>query len=362
MALKYYHVVGMMSGTSLDGTDLILCRFHRDKGKWNYKIHSAETFDYSPQWKKKLSEAIDLKAESLLLLNNEYGMYLGKLVNKFLTAENLAVDLVASHGHTIFHQPDRMLTYQLGSGAAIAASCQITTVSDFRTMDISLGGQGAPLVPVGDELLFNDYQFCLNLGGFANISNLKEGTRIACDICPVNFVSNNLALRAGYEFDKEGLLGSRGKIIPELVDKLNALDFYTKPGPKSLGREWVESAFFPVFERVESSPEDLLRSVYEHIAIQISNYINHYEPGKVLVTGGGAFNNFLMELIQQRSKSSLMVPDKQLVKFKEALIFAFLGLLRYLNRINCLASVTGARSDSSSGIVHRVILKQIKGD
>ena len=354
MIEKYYTVAGMMSGTSRDGIDLILCRFHKDHEKWHYHIRKAETVEYSTDWKSKLNEAANLDAGSFLLLHNEYGVYIGEQVKNFLGSAVSDVDLVASHGHTIFHQPDRRLTFQLGSGAAIAASCRITTISDFRTLDVALGGQGAPLVPIGDELLFNNYQFCLNLGGFANVSNLKNNTRIACDICPVNIVVNNLALLTGHEFDNKGLMGSRGKINPELVQELNALGFYAKPAPKSLGREWVESSFFPVLANYKLPTEDLIRCVYEHIAIQISNYLNHYETGTVLVTGGGAFNSFLIKLIQQKSKSSLIIPEGQLVKFKEALIFAFLGLLRYLTEINCLASVTGARSNSSSGIVYRI--------
>ena len=357
MSTKYYTVVGMMSGTSLDGMDIILCRFHKDRGKWHYHILKAETYDYSPEWKQKLNESVTLGAGSFLLLHNEYGEYIGGRVKEFLAEDGLNAELVASHGHTIFHQPDRRFTFQLGSGATIAARCQITTISDFRTMDVALGGQGAPLVPVGDELLFNNYRFCLNLGGFANISNLKNYVRIACDICPVNIVANNLALRAGNEFDSEGLMGSHWKIFPELVHALNALDFYSKPAPKSLGREWVESTFFPVLSRFELTLEDLIRCVYEHIAVQISNYVNNYETGNVLVTGGGAFNSFLMQLIRQKSKSSFVIPEIQLVKFKEALIFAFLGLLRYLNEVNCLASATGASSDSFSGIVNIICKK-----
>jgi anhydro-N-acetylmuramic acid kinase len=354
MTKKYYTIVGMMSGTSLDGMDLVLCRFHKGKEKWHYQLLKTETIEYAQEWKYKLNEAVSLNARDFLLLHNEYGLYIGNRVRNFLDTDGSEADLVASHGHTIFHQPDRRFTFQLGSGAAIAASCGITTVSDFRTLDVALGGQGAPLVPIGDELLFNSYRFCLNLGGFANISNLKNNIRIACDICPVNIAANNLALRAGYEFDRDGSIGSRGIIIPELVHELNTLDFYSRPAPKSLGREWVESSFFPVIARYDLPLENLIRSAYEHIAIQISNYLNNYDTGKVLLTGGGAFNTFLVQLMQQKSKSSLIIPEGQLVKFKEALIFAFLGLLRYLNEINCLASVTGASSNSSSGIINKV--------
>ena len=352
MSAKHYTVAGMMSGTSLDGIDLILCTFYRSSGKWKYEMIQAVTYPYSPEWKSKLNGAAGLDAGSFMKLHQEYGSYIGDLVNHFLAGSNTEVDLVASHGHTIFHQPEKSFTFQLGSGAALAARSRITTVSDFRTFDVALGGQGAPLVPIGDELLFGNYRFCLNLGGFANISNNRDGVRIACDICPVNMVTNHLAMRNGMEYDRNGITGSQGKIIPELVAALNDLDFYAKPAPKSLGREWVEEVFLPVLQRFNFSTADLLRSVYEHIAIQLSNYINGFETGEVLVTGGGAFNIFLVELLRQKSRSTITIPADQLVKFKEALIFAFLGLLRTLNEVNCLASVTGARQDSSGGIIH----------
>lgn len=344
----------MMSGTSLDGMDLVVVRFNRHKDNWQYKILQAVTLEYTGEWKRKLQEAATLPAEEFLLLHNEYGRYTGDAVARFLSDAGLHAGLVASHGHTIFHQPAKQFTFQLGAGAAIAAQCGITTISDFRTTDVALGGQGAPLVPAGDELLFSSYGFCLNLGGFSNISNQQHGRRIACDISPVNLVANSLAMRAGYAYDNNGEMGSRGSIHTGLVDRLNALDFYTLPAPKSLGREWVETCFMPVLDQFNIPLEDLMRSVYEHIAVQISRYINSFETGEVLVTGGGAFNTFLVELIRQKSRSQLVIPGEQLVKFKEALIFALLGLLRYRNEVNCLASVTGASRNSSSGIIHLV--------
>jgi anhydro-N-acetylmuramic acid kinase len=354
MTAKFHKVVGMMSGTSLDGIDLILCGFYKSGKQWQYHIVEADTYEYPPEWKKKLNEAVNLDAGSFLLLHQEYGCYIGDLVNRFLSEHGLTADLVAAHGHTIFHQPERGFTFQLGSGATLASRCKLDTVSDFRTLDVALGGQGAPLVPLGDELLFSKFKFCLNLGGFANISNQTNGIRIACDICPVNLVANELASKKGLEFDRDGMLGRQGNIVPELLDSLNGLEFYLKPAPKSLGREWVENSVVPLLVKYPVPVEDLLRTLYEHMAIQISGYINEYDPGEVLVTGGGAFNTFLMNLIREKSKSTLFVPDHQLVKFKEALIFAFLGLRRYRNEINCLASVTGASRNSSSGTVNLI--------
>jgi anhydro-N-acetylmuramic acid kinase len=352
MSMKFYTVVGMMSGTSLDGMDLVLCRFHRFRGAWHYRIIKSVTCAYSGEWKTRLTQAAILDAASFVTLHRQYGRHIGERIRDFLKSNQLKADIVASHGHTIFHKPEERMTFQLGCGASIAAGCGIGTISDFRTLDVALGGQGAPLVPVGDELLFKNYAFCLNLGGFANISHHTGSQRIACDICPVNIVANQLAQKKGMEYDRDGLLGSHGRIVQELVSALNGIGYYERPAPKSLGREWVEDVFMPVLNRYPVSVEDQLRSIYEHIAIQICSYINRYEAGEVLVTGGGAFNRFLMELLRQKSGSALVVPDEQLVKYKEAIIFAFLGLLRYRGEINCLASVTGARTDSSSGIIH----------
>jgi anhydro-N-acetylmuramic acid kinase len=352
MTAESFTITGMMSGTSLDGMDLVLCRFRFEAGKWHYRIIKAETIDYPDIWENRLTHAAGLGTLDFLQLHNDYGVYIGEQVKRFVASDH--VDLVASHGHTIFHQPERKLTFQLGSGAAISATCRITTVSDFRTRDVALGGQGAPLVPVGDEYLFEDYAFCLNLGGFANISNKKDGIRIACDLCPVNIVANELALRAGHEFDRDGAMGRSGNLNMDLVSELNALDFYNLTGPRSLGREWVETVVRPITDQYDLPVPDLLRSVYEHMAFQISRYINAFEPGNVLVTGGGAFNIFFIELLRQKSLSKLVLPDEKVVKYKEALIFAFLGLLRSLDRINCLASVTGASGDSSSGVIYKV--------
>lgn len=344
------HVVGMMSGTSLDGMDLVLCSFSDENGNWNWHVEKAVTLDYPDDWRNTLATAHRLTGGQLMLLHNEYGTYIGKAVKDFI--EGYRADLIASHGHTVFHQPERRMTFQLGNPAFIAAECGLPVAADFRNTDIALGGQGAPLVPVGDSLLFGRFEFCLNLGGFANISNDVYGKRIACDLVPVNIVANELAAQTGMPFDRDGLTGREGNIIGELVNEFNELDFYRIKGPKSLGREWVETVFLPVLEKYKVPVADQLRSFYEHVAVQISNYINEYEAGEVLVTGGGAYNKFLVELIGSKTRSGLFIPDDDTVKYKEAIIFAFLGLLRFTNRVNCLASVTGATADSSAGAVY----------
>ena len=354
MSKSVFIVLGMMSGTSMDGMDLALCRLWLEGSVWHYEIAKAQTIAYSPGWQQKLAGATQLSGIDLLSLHNQYGTCIGEMIRQFLAGEKEQPFLVASHGHTIFHQPGRGITFQLGSGASIAAACNITTVSDFRTLDVALGGQGAPLVPAGDAMLFGGYDFCLNLGGFANISFSYRSKRLAFDICPVNIVANTLAQRKGFAFDHDGIMGRSGQLIPALVSELNHLPFYNRSGPRSLGREWVEEAFMPVIGRFNSPVEDLLRSVYEHIAIKLSECINAEGKGRVLVTGGGAFNRFLMELLKARSISAIVIPDEDVVSYKEALIFAFLGLLRFRNEINCLSDVTGARCDSSCGVIYRV--------
>jgi anhydro-N-acetylmuramic acid kinase len=352
MTAKNFAVVGMMSGTSMDGMDLVLCRFSREGNEWHFHIEKALTYDYSPEWTTNLNEAFRLPAGEFLQLHNAYGRLIGDYVARFLKDNKISADLVASHGHTIFHQPEKGFTFQLGEGASIVSRCKVTTVSDFRTMDVALGGQGAPLVPVGDELLFSGYGYCLNLGGFANVSNRRDGKRIAFDICPVNIVLNELARRTGKEFDMDGKIGRSGIPHPQLVNELNSLEFYLQGGPKSLGREWVDKSFMPLLDKYNLPLEIIMSSVYEHVSLQIGSYLDLSGPGEVLVTGGGTFNTFLIEKIKSHTQSELVIPDEQLIKFKEALIFAFLGLLRFMNETNCLCSVTGAVRDSSSGVIH----------
>ncbi|KAF0236848.1 MAG: anhydro-N-acetylmuramic acid [Prolixibacteraceae bacterium] len=361
-------VVGLMSGTSLDGLDLVAVEFWQTGEKWQFKIEAAETLEYSAERKNMLKNAPELSGMELIQLHTEYGHFLGNETKRFIAQNHFQPDIVASHGHTIFHQPEKGFTFQAGSGFEIAAITGITTVADFRSGDVALGGQGAPLVPVGDRFLFSEYEYCLNLGGFANISFEKNEKRVAFDICPVNIVLNYFAEKQGFAFDKNGELGRNGKVNTYLLEKLNQLDFYLKEPPKSLGREWVEQVFMPVLNDVETSANDKLRTVYEHIAQQISGIVSGVEKGggeggekdrereggggKMLVTGGGAFNVFLIELISEKTQIELVIPAKEIINFKEALIFAFLGVLKFHGEINCLTSVTGAKCDSSVGIMY----------
>lgn len=346
--------LGIMSGTSLDGVDLAMCRFTEKKGQWQYEILDSKTICYPNEWEQKLRKTHKLEAVDFLLLHNEYGRYIGSLVNNFLNGK-LIPDIISSHGHTIFHQPDKEFTFQLGSGASIAATTQITTISDFRTLDVALGGQGAPLVPIGDKLLFGDYDYCLNLGGFANISFEDNNNRIAFDICPVNLVLNNLASQKNRPFDKDGDIGASGKIDQSLLDSLNSLSYYKQKWPKSLGREWVEKYINPLLADSGISIEDQTATFYEHIAYQISKVVG--SKGKILCTGGGTKNIYLVSKLREKTVCQIVVPNENLIDFKEALIFAFLGVLSFMGRVNCLSSVTGAKMDNIGGIIIPIVKK-----
>jgi anhydro-N-acetylmuramic acid kinase len=349
-----YHVVGVMSGTSLDGLDLVFCLLYRDNDRWRYRIQKARTIGYDESMIEFLSETTGYSGSELESRNIEFGNYIGNEVFSFLKEYGLKADLVASHGHTVFHQPHIGLTYQLGSGAAISSTSGITTISDFRSLDVLNGGQGAPLVPVGDEYLFGEYRFCLNLGGFSNVSYKENRKRIAFDICPVNVFINLVCRKMGLEYDDKGKIASGGQVNQVLLNRLNDLDYYQQKHPKSLSREWLEKVFLPVVENQQLSTEDTLRTAYEHFAIQIASVLNKHSGGRILVTGGGVYNEFLMDLISRRTISSLEIPDSILLEYKEALVFALLGVLRYRNEINCFASVTGARCDSSTGVIHHI--------
>lgn len=352
-------ITGLMSGTSLDGLDMCHVRFTLDESnqRWSYEILAAEDEPYSDELKHQLATAQNMTAEEYALLNSDYGLYLGARVREFVSRNRIKPDYIASHGHTIFHQPSRRLTTQIGSGAGIAAESGVDTICDFRTVDVALGGQGAPLVPVGDRNLFSEFSYCLNLGGFSNISfDNEDGSRGAYDISPVNYVLNHYTRTIGLDYDKDGEIARRGAVNETLLDKLNNLDFYHKTGPKSLGREWVEQSVIPLIDSFNLAMEDKLATFAEHVAIQISA---HIKGGRVLLTGGGALNKYLVERMQARApQCEYHVPDKRTVNFKEALIFAFLGALWVTNIPNCLRSVTGAKYDNIGGALYKSGLKR----
>ena len=353
-----WHVIGAMSGTSLDGIDLVYVKIEKRKS-YSFKILETNTVNYSEKWKKTLFEAFSYSGEKLTKLDIDYGVFLGEIINDFIQEKALKnIDFIASHGHTIFHQPHLNYTLQIGNGAAISAITNIKTICDFRVQDVALGGQGAPLVPIGDKYLFSEYEFCLNLGGFSNISFEKDGDRLAFDICPVNIVMNYYTRKIGLEYDDKGQIASSGLLNNELLEELNNLPFYTKDQPKSLGYEYIVETIFPMIDKYKLSLEDLLRTFVEHVAFQIANVVNmncnKKMKERLLVTGGGAFNSFLIERLRSLTKVEVIVPDKETIDFKEAIVFALLGVLKDQNEINCLKSVTGAKKDHSSGVVFKV--------
>lgn len=344
-----YNVIGVMSGTSLDGIDLAHVNFNFSEGCWTYKILSAETLPYTSTWVRILSEAVTFNDRQLEELNERYTDHLAKVIQEFLSKNDiLEPDAICSHGHTIKHEPENNYTLQIGNLSKLSQQLNSVVVCDFRVQDVALGGQGAPLVPIGDELLFKDYDYCLNLGGFANISTSINGKRLAYDLCAVNTVLNNLSQRVGEPFDKNGRIAASGEKIDELLEELQKIPFYGLRPPKSLGIEWVNKYIFPLFERYDNIP-DLLRTYTEHAADVIANGFRDNPQEKVLITGGGAFNSFLIAEIKKRTTTEIIIPAAEVVNFKEALIFAFLGVLRLRDENNVLSSVTGASRDHSSG-------------
>ncbi len=346
---KTCYCVGVMSGTSLDGVDICYVRFDFED-TYDFEILQAITYKYPETWKLILQNAFSSDKKKLIELDVEYGNYLGNLINKFIDENKISdIDFIASHGHTIFHKPEEGYTLQVGNGQTIADVTQLKVVCDFRTQDVKLGGQGAPLVPIGDELLFYDYDYCLNLGGFVNVSFKENDKRIAFDICPVNIVLNYYVHKLGVEFDNKGQVASTGNIDKQLFELLNTLEFYHKNPPKSLGLEWVLEFINPLIDSSNLEIKDVLRTFTEHVAFQISKVIQ--KNSNVLITGGGVFNDFLLQRIEFYLEQKITLPSTQLIDFKEAVIFAFLGLLKLRNEVNVLGSVTGAKNDHSSGVI-----------
>lgn len=341
-------VIGLMSGTSLDGLDLAACRFQLDN-KWSFQLVQQKTIPYSELWRNRLSGAPKLSGLELSRLDLEYGRWMGEQVVEFLSEYDLHPDLISSHGHTVFHEPHKGLTLQIGKASSICSVVNLPVVADFRTLDVALGGQGAPLVPVGDALLFPEFQACLNLGGFANVSFEQDGKRRAFDVCPLNMPLNELASKLKLPYDLNGELAASGRVDPELLNRLNSLAYYHSVGPKSLGREWYQAEFAPLIDSDFHSIPDLLATIVRHQAIQIVESIPG--SGPVLVTGGGAFNLHLMHQLESLAPGRWVIPDAEIISFKEALVFAFLGLLRWRGENNVWSEVTGARRNSCSGVL-----------
>ncbi|AVR44265.1 anhydro-N-acetylmuramic acid kinase [Christiangramia fulva] len=348
-----YRLIGVMSGTSLDGVDMVFTEISF-LDSVDYEIKLAQTFPYPEEWVSRLNDAIHLDQAALNELDNEYTAYLAEIIKKFIDQNQLdLIDAVCSHGHTVKHLPKKGITFQIGNLPKLARLTGIPVVCDFRVQDVELGGQGAPLVPMGDRLLFGEYKYCINLGGFANVSQEDEENRKAYDICPVNTVLNYFSRKEGKQFDKNGQMARMGKLDADLLEKLNALKFYSLQPPKSLGIEWVNAEILPMLENSGLDNFSILKTYTVHVAIQIANVLDDNSESAVLLTGGGVYNSYLIEELRKFSACDFVVPGNQLVEFKEALIFALLGALKLRGEINILRSVTGARIDHSSGRIFK---------
>lgn len=351
-----FQVIGLMSGTSLDGVDIACCNFDLQNESWEYQIKYAETFPYTNEWKQRLNQMMDCTALQYVKSHVELGKFYGELIRGFIDKHTIKPILIASHGHTVFHQPANGFTAQIGDGSQIAALTGIDTVCDFRSKDLALGGQGAPLVPGGEVRLFAQYRFCLNLGGIANITVLDGPQTLAFDICPANMALNFLTNKIGLDYDKDGLLAAKGRIDQSLLNDLNNLSFYQKPFPKSLGREWFDREMMPLLDSSTISLEDKLATVCEHVAIQIANVISQFtfvESDELLITGGGAFNPVLINKLRKHNPVKIKIPDALTIAYKEALIFAFLGLLFQRNETNVMRSVTGSSRNHIGGALYK---------
>jgi len=350
MTKDHYKVIALMSGTSLDGIDIIYTEFQK-KDDWSFKILNFQTVPYSKKWKEILKSLTQQSKNDLIKIDKLYSKYLGEVVREFVYNESISnFDFIASHGHTAIHKPGEKYTYQIGNQQIFADTVNKKVICDFRVQDVEFGGQGAPLVPIGDKLLFSDYDCCINLGGFSNISLDEDNERIAFDICPVNIVLNYYVSKLDLDYDNNGNIAKTGKVNYQLLDELNGIDFYKKHPPKSLGLEWVEEHIFPLIDINKIPVKDILRTFVEHCAIHISRHLKK-KSTRALFTGGGVYNSFLIERIVEYSNTEVVIPDKTIIEFKEALIFGLLGVLKERNEINCLKSVTGAITDHSSGVV-----------
>lgn len=349
-----YRAIGLMSGSSLDGLDIAFVELLHQGGNWSYEILAADCYPYSAEWKEKLQTATSLTARDYQLLHAEYGHYLGKEVLRFIEENKLhfKASLIASHGHTSFHLPPRM-TAQLGDGAAIAAETGLPVVSDLRSLDVAFGGQGAPIVPIGEKLLLKDFDYYLNIGGIANLSFRLGNDTIAFDVCPANRILNLLISKEGKDYDQEGSLASEGRVHETLLQQLNSLPYYSKPFPKSLANDFGTETVYPLVVAAKLSTPDALRTYVEHIVVQVKACVlqaSRSANARLLVTGGGAFNTFLIDRLKAELPGiEVVVPDASLVQYKEALVIAFMGVLRWRQEYNVLSSVTGAQRDSIGG-------------
>ncbi len=340
-----------MSGTSLDGIDIVYVNFKLDIN-WKYELINSKTYKYEKRWSSLLQNISKEKINSIIKIDKDYTKLLSKYIINFINEFSIKdIDFVSSHGHTALHQPSNSITYQIGNLPILAKYINQKVVCDFRVQDIELGGEGAPLVPVGEEYLFSEYNTLINLGGFANITKRIKNNLIAYDICPINIVFNHLSRKMKLKYDEGGYIASTGNINEDLYNHLQSLNYYRQDPPKSLGVEWVSDQIHPIINKFQNlAVKDLMNTFSNHFAFQIAKNIG--DKGKVLITGGGAYNDYLIERIKNLTNSKITIPDQKIIEYKEALIFSFLGLLRVNEINNCYSSVTGAKEDHCSGKIY----------
>lgn len=358
-----YYVIGLMSGSSLDGLDIAYVQLEEIRGNWQYTLLHGECIPYTSDWEHKLKHADGLHVSDFLKLHTSYGRHIGTQVQAFIQKHDLEhkVHFIASHGHTVFHEPANHTTFQLGDGASIAAVTGLPVISDLRSIDVALGGQGAPIVPIGDKLLFGQYEYLLNIGGIANMTVWQNGLPVAFDVCAANQVLNALAAREDRTMDEDGMMAASGSMLFDVYDRLNAVDYYKNPAPKSLSNEQAMASVFPILLESNNNTYDLLHTAAAHIAKQVAlavaTYPHHKESAHMLVTGGGAFNSFLISLLQKELAPyniEIVIPDADVIKYKEAIVMALIGTLRWREEANVLSSVTGAKQDSINGALWMV--------
>lgn len=346
--MKKYNVLGVMSGTSCDGLDIAYASFFYENDHWKFELLEAKSYEYSSDFMVRLVHAHKDSLANIMELSVDFGTLTGNLINQFISEfgiDSNQLDAIASHGHTVLHAPEDGYTLQIGDGNVIKAVTDIKTIYDFRSMDVANGGQGAPLVPVGDQLLFNEYDYCLNIGGIANYSFEENGVRKAKDICFANMILNRLTQQLGKPFDDKGKIARAGKVNTELLADLLVLDFEGK----SLAIEQYEKVIAPILLNYPDTVENVIATCTMYTAQKIAESI--IEKSTVYITGGGAHNDYLVELIKEISQANIIIPPKELIEFKEAILFGFLGVLKMENIPNCLASVTRAKCDSVGGVV-----------
>ena len=346
-----HRAIGIMSGTSVDGIDIAHCTFKKEK-KWSYKIDQAITINYPKGLKNRLLEAQKLNGYELIQLDHNLGDFIGEKTKSFIKEHNLNPEIISCHGHTVFHNIKDKISYQIGNANRIYSILKIPFINNFRELDVIFEGEGAPLVPIGEKLLFHGYNYFINIGGILNLTKIDNNKIIAYDVVPANIVLNNISNKLEYEYDDKGNMAKNGNLIPKLFEKLNSLDYYKKTNPKSIGLEWIKKNIFLTIYEYKYKSIDLLNTFTKHIAFQLTNNIKG-QGNKILITGGGAYNDYLIKKLKSydKNKNDWEIPNDNLVNYKEALIFAFIGLLRQLNKKNILKSVTGSSKNISSGTI-----------